>query len=392
MIWPHTNPDELAFINARLNNTQDSEGKPITINSEETDSARLVPSLERVATALMKSDKPLFSTKTNSFNKKKFIHATGLGRILLTYTTPVLHRIRTHLLGHVFTPHVATFIEHAIASNFDQEWNNLEQLPSTTVDAAVEKLNTFVDTVRSELQTVQHRIAVHNFKRASTENYVALMTYFDALFLKYSKLLIIRIDLSYRSRPERVTSRLMVDAFDPLTEEVRKHRDTFFKQVRHQFKGEAVGYTWKLEYGLFKGFHYHVILFLNSENHSRSELIATQLGEYWCNTTTHNLGLYFDFNKQSLRSNLALDLIDINNKGEWKKLDDIALYLTAGDRYLKLKLPDNCRTFGKGNIPKPANITLGRPRKPKTVRTSVVEKVIKSRAQDTRASLYIIKK
>lgn len=90
------------------------------------------------------------------------------------------------------------------------------------------------------------------------------MRYINALFEYRSRLLIIRLDLSYESNTERKDKYKShtKDEIDSWGQTARTHRNILIKKLGKQFKESFIGYVWKLEYGKDKGFHYHMIFFL----------------------------------------------------------------------------------------------------------------------------------
>lgn len=58
-----------------------------------------------------------------------------------------------------------------------------------------------------------------------------------------------------------------------------------------------VGYVWKLEYGIDKGFHYHMMI--------QDINIAKMIGEYWAAVITHYRGLYYSIKKTTHTVRLA---------------------------------------------------------------------------------------
>ncbi len=110
---------------------------------------------------------------------------------------------------------------------------------------------------------------MNSFMRAYNKNRQSLHDYIHQLFESYSRLLVIRLDLSYK------TSGVMEWLGNPLEEskdsdrrsitvdDVIAHREQFIEHLREKFGKALKGYVWKLEYGSRKGYHYHTIVFLD---------------------------------------------------------------------------------------------------------------------------------
>ena len=363
MQFQSMNPDEIALLESRSKINQDSNGQTFYERTKEYDSAERVIALEKMLNLLVQSNEVIYSVKSNPVLRKKFVHATGAGKELLRYISNTLPQIEQHLTGHTFTPTVAAFIKHVNTLDLDVQWNVLNSLSNLETDTAVDKLNSFVQALRSELQTDELRFEEKKFKRNAKDNCNVLMKYFRDWFKYRAKVLALRFDLGYGASAHQVINGCQGKPYAKMAEKMQAHRDLFFKHVRKHFKGEKVGYAWKLEYGLFKGFHCHVILLLNGDKHWSDVNLTKQLGEYWKTVITEDQGLYFNCNAQKhVYKYPSVGLLYACDEGKWKGLECIARYLTKPDGYIKLELPGNSRVFGKGNMPKLKHVKLGRPR------------------------------
>ena len=345
-------PDEVAFFQSRIHYTQDKDGNPSRLTTEEEDSALRVISTEKLMDTLMQSDKPIFTMKENS-NGNRVFNPSDIGKALLRYTTPVLRQMERHLPNHAFTPNVATFIGCAKAFEFNLDQDALMRLSGSALSNAVSDLNDFVHTLRTQLGTDQQRQAAARFKRNARYNHGAVLEYLEAWFSKHSKLLVLGIDLSYGEKAKHFINGCPGKPYAAMAEEIQHHRRIFFKYLRNRFKGEKVGYAWKLEYGLFKGFHCQVIILLNGDKHRDDVNLVKQLGQCWNTLITEGQGLHYNFNAdKDDYAYPAVGLLHACDLNKWTGLTHIARYLTKPDGYIKLELPGNRRTFGKGNMPK----------------------------------------
>ncbi|MCP6269615.1 inovirus Gp2 family protein, partial [Klebsiella pneumoniae] len=77
----------------------------------------------------------------------------------------------------------------------------------------------------------------------------------------------------------------------------RQHRQRLFKRVQsHPFFQDCLGYIWKLEYGQYKGFHYHTCFFFDGSKVRGDITLARRIGELWKKEITDGQGLYFNCN------------------------------------------------------------------------------------------------
>lgn len=89
-------------------------------------------------------------------------------------------------------------------------------------------------------------------RRNSRNNYQRLRQLMDALFARYGRLTVLRVDLSY--------SKMDGSYID--YETARYHREQMCEAFhRHELFAHLLGYAWKLEWKPKKGFHYHFLFF-----------------------------------------------------------------------------------------------------------------------------------
>lgn len=112
----------------------------------------------------------------------------------------------------------------------------------------------------------------------------------DALFNDYSRLLFIRLDLYWQKHCSDVISHQnMNEAFDRLRNNLR------FNSLFEHY----ITYCAKLEYGLERGWHFHVLFFFDGQRVRNDYLLAQGIGQYWSTVITRNLGAYYSANMNS---------------------------------------------------------------------------------------------
>lgn len=198
-------------------------------------------------------------------------------------------------------------------------------------------------------------------RRRLTKNHRELLRYVDAQIERHRRLLAIRLDLGYR-KPNN-WPHVPASGLDAAT--VKRH---WKKLRRHALKNFPItGFVWKLEAGLLKGFHFHVLILLNGDKVRNDIGIAQEIGRKW-QEITEGLGLYFNCNAgRYVRRGVGMidyrDAEKIENLKRW-----VVPYLTKVDLYVELAVP-GLRTFGKGNMPSLRSPQRrGRPRRGVTAR------------------------
>ena len=241
----------------------------------------------------------------------------------------------------------------------DKIKTGLEWLDIETKQEILEKL-------RTDLRSDRFRKAIERKKKAISKNKQSLLRYINALFEYRSRLLIIRLDLSYESNTERKDKYKShtKDEIDSWGQTARTHRNILIKKLGKQFKESFIGYVWKLEYGKDKGFHYHMIFFLDGSTCREDITIAKAIGELWKTEITHGEGVYWYLNADKKRfeinNRVATGMIHYKDIAMRNNLVRMATYLIKPDYFVRTVLPDGARTFQTGG--KPKKIKAGRPR------------------------------
>ena len=233
--------------------------------------------------------------------------------------------------------------------------------------AWITALNRWVDDYRHDVCQSAFKEALRAYQRPALENYRSLADYINGLFERHARLLVLRVDLSYTEAQYRRDGRDYA--------EVRTHREALLRYLRRDplFGPVLVGYAWKLEYGIDKrGFHYHLLVFLDGAKVREDICLARTLGEHWVQVITEGAGQYFNCNAQKLRyQHVCTGMIQHDDAKGIQGLEYAAKYLTKPDPFLSALLPPHARSFGKGDLPPPHDPRQGgRPRTTPTCRLS----------------------
>lgn len=239
--------------------------------------------------------------------------------------------------------------------------SSLTALPVSDEDA----INSVLKRFREEAQSVTHKRQLRNFQRAASKNLKGALDYVDNLFEHHARLLVVRVDLSWQK--EFVKNQTIT------TSTARLHRQRLFKRVQsHPLFQDCLGYIWKLEYGQYKGFHYHTCFFFDGSKVRGDITLARRIGELWEKESTNGQGLYFNCN--AIASAYAQSGIgDIHHTDQTKRaaLQKAITYIAKVDTAVRLSLPQGARTFGRGECILRKKETRGRPRSRKELPLSM---------------------
>ena len=179
----------------------------------------------------------------------------------------------------------------------------------------------------------------------------------DQLFVDYSKILAIRLDLFIKSEcPQQNNNVYMTEAIARLRDNMR--RNSMFDHL--------IGYVWKLEYGIDREWHLHILLLFNGQCVQQDLHLSMQIGYYWNDVITHGSGAFHSCNmKQHQYKFNGIGMVEYHDVDKRNHLKMASSYLT------KMETPiHGCvdaagkaiRSFGMSQY-QPKNVNAGRPRK-----------------------------
>lgn len=227
--------------------------------------------------------------------------------------------------------------------------------------------NDLIESIRVKAKSKEFKKRVSNRDTNASRMLNSINGYVDELFRRHSRLLVIRLDLSYRNinastgLPQNHTS----------LQQVKSDFRRFKNNMRHNKLFQHLkGDIWKLEYGEFKGLHYHLILFFQGSEVKKDAYYGAQIGEYWQQSITKNRGAFHNCNAEKKKyaelGILGIGMIDVGTEGGRELRSNlqngIIRYLAKKEQHLKAKLTCKEKVMGKGQVSERTS-NAGRPRK-----------------------------
>lgn len=205
-----------------------------------------------------------------------------------------------------------------------------------------EMLNKLVQDYRFAMSQAGFKQACRKYQRASVKNLKGVMNYIRHLQERHSRLLVLRVDLSWADEHKA----------DITADDARKHRQQFFRNMqKNPLFRHVLGTVWKLEYAPQRKFHYHMLFILNGNKAQQDGVIAHAFGEYWKHTITKGKGIYYNCNANKERyEDCCLGKLKRGDGSKDKGLLQALSYITKIDACARLVLPGNARTFGRGEV------------------------------------------
>ena len=264
----------------------------------------------------------------------------------------------TRYPNHRFAPLVEIFLR--IAKKQDLIGPKRYFVWDMTSQSYAMALNQAVIDFRTEAGLSNWADLERNFRRNVNKNKNSIVKLLETLLVRHSRVLIVRVDLLYKKKISSA-SRAGPEMYDA----VREHRGLLLSKMREFYGLSLLGYVFKLECGLERGFHYHAIAFLDGSKHREGISHGQIIGEMW-DTVTRGAGSY---NNCNLRSNNyrfpGVGMISYADDVVWLGFEKVANYLTKPDYHMKFTAPPGHRTLHMSCKPAKTEIykSKGRPRR-----------------------------
>ena len=271
-----------------------------------------------------------------------------------------------------FHPYFATFMRLSGEQNLYELAHIFQQLRGKELMEAWPLLNSFLVALKANCRSPAFKEQMKKHKARVNKNLKSMRNYVDALLdKKYARLLVLRIDLTYgKNRP---AARDWAQALG--------HRETVIDFIKEKLprllitksrlstdpKAEPIpiaGYIIRTEHGASKGWHFHLMLFLDGSEFAHDFDIAETIGKHWRREITAGQGLYYNCNRyKSDYKSLGIGSVDWYDDVKRQALHKAVEYLCKVDYYMRPLLQDNDRSISRGEMPQVEDKKLGRPRR-----------------------------
>jgi len=229
-------------------------------------------------------------------------------------------------------------------------------LPSTVESHKTlwQRCNNFVHHIRKECRSPKCRKRVYDREYKAKTNYESSMEYVNRLFEVTARLNVVRIDLGYEKAYFAESG--LANACADLDKLLNNRRS-------NKLFDELVGYIWKLEYGVHRGYHFDCVFFFDGSEVKKDTYYADRIGKYWIRRITAGAGAMFSCNAQKNKYRYCgIGMVDRRDLEKRKHLARAIQYLAKKEQYLRMRLVSRPRLFGRGKMPILPVQKLGRPR------------------------------
>ena len=294
---------------------------------------------------VVSSDDPHFELIEKGGCEKK--HISEVGKRLMDLVSKFNRFIRSSVSTsrYEIDPVLRIFIQ--AAREYDDEYQELLSAGKPSARQLVTLGEHVIDVLRNGCR----EWGIDNLKRRMDQGVyqrrASLHGYVDSLFNRYAKLLFVRVDLHYKK--DYFFGR--EDFFSEDLARVKADWDAVYAELKQDFISNLVGHVAKIEYGVLKGFHVHVLLVFDGSKRRADVRIADMIGRYWSDKVTHGAGYHFNCNsKKAEYRNLGIGAIHRSQKEQRDNLYKYTLeYLAKSDTIISWLCPC-ARTYLRGWI------------------------------------------
>lgn len=347
-------PDEMyAAIDYDSNTLQvEQDGEVITYLGLHYGSGFTLQRIEEFVTNIASSDELAYKVTRNELGKAK---ASAL--LLAKYFGLCNSMLSEYRSIYDYSPYVRVFFDACLEQGlWFAPFGKYPLSPSPTPgEIEAERFNKLVLSIREQARSKKTKDQVYARAYNAVRNYRDAEEYIDGLFKRHSRLLVIRLDLGYRK--EHAEQATISDA--------QGHLRRFFNNMRANKLFEALlGQIWKMECGVEKGVHFHLILFFDGSKVHKDAHLGSRIGTYWNEHITEGKGVFYNCNQsKNTYKRCGIGMVSHDDDNKRQNLLLALQYLTKEDQYLRYKPGAKCRAFGKGNMPQQRQTKVGRPRR-----------------------------
>lgn len=265
-----------------------------------------------------------------------------------------------HSPTKIYSPHVELFFD-TLVTKYGLEPDDFNGNPDAHSPLFKMKQGEFLNRLIEDISKMTSQRAFKRKLYARTEainrGHSSAKKYLNALHERYARLLVLRIDFGFRTSDPVLPHPVgLLEAQDYLAR--------FFNNKRGKsLYSNLKGYIWRLEYGKQKGYHFHLFFLFDGSKAHKDEFLANEIGADWTKVTDGK-GIYHNCNahKQSYKR-LGIGMIAHDDEEKRRNLLEVLEYMYKEDQTLREKHADKTHGWGRGAMPMPPQLGLGRPRK-----------------------------
>lgn len=203
-----------------------------------------------------------------------------------------------------------------------------------------------IDCASFEMKAAEFLLLKRRRNRNIQATKDSVFSYADSLLKKYRRLLVIRLDLSYKAEYASFISE----------QEARADLSRLFANRRRNKNliPDLVGYVCRIEWSARTRFHFHVMLFIDGDKRMKDAHIAYKTGLYWEQVITKGRGRFYSCNYSTQNyERPGIGMIHYGNPLEVDNLMNFALgYLVKNDQHILAHSVGHRKSVWTGQLPR----------------------------------------
>lgn len=237
----------------------------------------------------------------------------------------------------------------------DLGWPQIEsRSPDVQVNADFtlgEFFNRLIVILHQRVNTRDFKERVRKAEAESKRGIKEAKSYVSKLFRCHARLLVVRIDIRYRTEFAQHAR----DLLPRFNEDLRIFKRGMRRSIRHKVFDSLVGYVQAIEYGMVIGHHSHFLLFFNGDKRRNDGFLAKEIGSHWREITQQD-GAWFSSNLHRETRNRPNYILGMMHRSEVISREilynRVVVYLFKRSQLLRYRLTENQRRLFKGKAPK----------------------------------------
>lgn len=322
----------------------DDEGQPKTLSSDDGDLyIRKCRNIDCDIREIAQSDIPASDSQ---------VTRAGLTRKYLTKIGDKLKSAFKNLsrLEEVFehSPHIELFIDclKEVGINRQEgESTTITKLSKLRYQDEYKLFDEIIFLIRSKSKQNEFKRKLTLSREKVNRRMIQAESHLNKIFQKRSKVLAVRVDLSYRKDPnlDLQLDRIKSDLKKLLNN--RRNKKSIFSDL--------LGYIWKIESGINRGLHLHCIFFYDGHRHKKDTYFGHEIGRYWSQVVTkEGNGCFFNCNSNKRKyDQVGIGMIlrdDIEKRSIL--LNRVVSYLAKSDTVISAKVLKGQKCFSVGQV------------------------------------------
>lgn len=253
----------------------------------------------------------------------------------------------------------SVFVDDALFNEFCRDPNKFYYVFPNEYERYRSFTNFLMHAYHERLAAPRTRRKILDRRRAVEKLYKESEKYLGELVSQHARLDVIRVDVAYKK------------GLDVSVEQLAEDINRMYGNKRHnQIFDHYLGGYIKIEYGLEKGVHAHLILIFDGSkrNPNSDAYLGQQIGEYWSQKITEGNGRYWNCNSKEYKqmyertNQLGIGDIHYEDKEKIANLCRIIRYFCKSEQFIKPRTKLKMKLFRKGQIPKKIGLKRGAPR------------------------------